>query len=358
MPPGMSAAPEASSAPKPSPPKETKREEPKEEPMEVDDEDAQAKKAADALKTEGNALYKARNFDEAIQKYERAWETYPKDVAYLTNLSAVYFEKGDYEKCIETAEKAVEEGRELRCDYKTIAKALGRIGNAYNKLGDLDNAIKYYSKSLTEHRTPDILTKLREAEKAQAQAAKEAYIDPAKAEAAREEGNTAFKAGDYATAVKHYTEAIKRAPTDPRGYTNRSAAYTKLLALPEALRDADEAIKQDPKFIKAYIRKGLVQQGMKEHTSALATLQKASELDTEKKHQHELESNMTKIMMELQTQRSGESEEETYARAMRDPEVAEIMNDPVMRQILSDAQQNPRALQDHMKNPMISQKSE
>jgi stress-induced-phosphoprotein 1 len=32
------------------------------------------------------------------------------------------------------------------------------------------------------------------------------------------------------------------------------------------------------------------------------------------------------------------------------------MNDPVMQQILQQAQQNPAALQDHMKNPGVSKK--
>jgi len=59
-------------------------------------------------------------------------------------------------------------------------------------------------------------------------------------------------------------------------------------------------------------------------------------------------------MMELQQQRSGETDEQIYQRAMRDPEVQEIMADPLMRQILADSQQDPRALMDHMKNPMVS----
>ncbi|OXH42341.1 stress-induced-phosphoprotein 1 [Cryptococcus neoformans] len=359
--------PSSSSAPEPTPAPRPKAEEPKKqaepatepeaEPMGVEeDEGAKARKEAEELKAQGNTSYKARKFDEAIEFYTKAWDLYPKDVTFLTNLSAVYFEQGEYQKCIETCEKAVEEGRDLRADYKVFAKAYGRIGSSYSKLGDLGQAIKFFQKSLTEHRTPDILTKLREAEKAKAEADRQAYIDPEKAEKAREEGNEAFKKGDFAGAQKHYSEAIKRLPTDPRAYNNRAACYTKLLALPEALKDAETAISIDPTFIKAYIRKALVQEGMKEYTAALETLQKATEADVEKKHTRELETNMMKVMNEIQQQRSSETEEETYARAMRDPEVAEIMNDPIMRQILADAQQNPRALNDHMKNPMIAQK--
>lgn len=37
-------------------------------------------------------------------------------------MAAVYFEQGDYQKTIETCEKAVEEARELRADYKVLAK--------------------------------------------------------------------------------------------------------------------------------------------------------------------------------------------------------------------------------------------
>ena len=109
-------------------------------------------------------------------------------------------------------------------------------------------AIQFYQKSLTEHRTPDVLNKLRDAEKEKAAAEATAYIDPALSEKAREEGNALFKAGDFAAAVKAYTESIKRAPKDPRGYNNRALCYTKLAALPEALKDTEEAIKVDPTF--------------------------------------------------------------------------------------------------------------
>ncbi len=72
---------------------------------------------------------------------------------------------------------------------------LGRTGSAYERQNDLANAIKFYGKSLTEHRTPDILAKLREAEKRKKDEDIKAYIDPELAEKAREEGNVAFKVG-------------------------------------------------------------------------------------------------------------------------------------------------------------------
>jgi len=56
------------------------------------------------------------------------------------------------------------------------------------------------------------------------------------------------KVGEFANAVQAYSEAIKRDPTDARGYNNRAAAYTKLAALPEALKDAEHAIELDNKF--------------------------------------------------------------------------------------------------------------
>ncbi|KAH8105503.1 chaperone [Cristinia sonorae] len=350
----------STSTPKPSPPPTSKPAEPvKEETEDVemeDDEEAKARKDAEAEKKAGSEAYKLRDFAKAAGHFEKAWELWPKDITFLTNLGAVYFEQGEFDKCIETCEKAVEEGRSIRADYKLIAKALGRIGSAYSRKNDLPEAIKYFNKSLTEHRTPDILNKLRETERAQAEAARLAYIDPEKANEAREQGNALFKAGDFAGAVKAYTESIKRDPADPRGYNNRSNAYTKLVALPEALKDAEEAIKVDPKFVKAYIRKSHVLFAMRDYTKAIEAAQVASDIDEEKKHTREIQEQMLKCQQALFSQREGESEEETLQRAMRDPEIANIMGDPIMQSILQQAQKDPQALQDHMKNPSVRSK--
>lgn len=315
---------------------------------------AQAKEQKDL----GNAKYKAKEFDEAILHYSKAWELH-KEVTFLTNLAAAYLEQGKYDECIRECERAVEEGRDMRADYKLIAKAFGRIGTAYQKKDDLDQAIKFYNKSLTEHRTPDILAKLKEAEKAKATKERLAYIDPAKAEEERNAGNALFKTGDFAGSVKSYTEAIKRDPESAvaaKSYSNRAAAFTKLMSFPEALKDAEEAIRLDPTFPKGYIRKAVAQFSLKEPQKALDTIMQAREVDKDNKNKTEIDGLYNKCMTALYQQRSTETEEETMRRIQNDPEIAQILQDPVMQSILQQAQQDPAALQSHLQNPMIRQK--
>jgi stress-induced-phosphoprotein 1 len=291
---------------------------------EPEDEEEKAKKEAKAKADEekalGTASYKKRQFDDAIEHYTKAWDLY-KDITYLNNLGAAYFEKGDFEKCIEACQKAVEEGREMLADFKLIAKAFGRIGSAYEKQGDLTKAIDNYQRALTEHRTPDILNKLRAAEKAKIKAEKESYINPEEAEKARELGNQKFKEADWAAAVEAYSEMIKRSPEDPRGYSNRAACFIKLLAFPSALTDCDEAIKRDPKFIRAYLRKAQALFAMREYNRCLDVCTEAAEHDEGRKNAREIEQQQQKALQAQYSAREGETEAQTMERIQRDPEV-------------------------------------
>ncbi|RDA90747.1 hypothetical protein CP533_2972 [Ophiocordyceps camponoti-saundersi (nom. inval.)] len=343
------------------PAKKDPQPEPEAEPEELDEEALEKKKKkaeADKEKALGTEKYKKREFDEAIKHYSKAWECFP-DITYLNNLGAAYFEKGDYDKCVEACTKAIDEGRQMYADFKLIAKSYARIGTAYEKKGELALAIENYNRSLTEHRMPDVLTKLRAAERANLEASKKAYIDPAKAEEAREEGNKKFKETDFPGAVAAYSEMIKRAPDDPRGYSNRAAAFIKLFEFPSALEDCDAAIKRDATFIRAYIRKAQAYFGMRKYSECVDACTEAHQVDTEHHkgaNAREIEQQQQKAFAAMYAARDNETEEQTRDRLAKDPEIMSIMQDPVMQSILQQAQSDPKALQEHMRNPSVRSK--
>jgi stress-induced-phosphoprotein 1 len=130
-------------------------------------------------------------------------------------------------------------------------------------------------------------------------------------------------------------------------------------------------------LVKAHIRKASVLFALREYTKALDALEVAKEHDEAAglKSAREIQELSFKIQSAISAQRANETEQETLDRAMRDPEVGvrlflfhllaifvfnlgrqEIMTDPVMQSILQQAQGNPQALQDHMKNPTVRNK--
>ncbi|KAM8717079.1 hypothetical protein ACLKA7_003877 [Drosophila subpalustris] len=296
----------------------------------------------------GNAAYKKKEFDTALKHYNAAIEHDPTDITFHNNIAAVYFERKEYDACIKQCEKGIEIGRENRADFKLIAKSLARIGNTYRKMENYKQAKFYYEKAMSEHRTPEIKTSLSEVEAKIKEEERRAYIDPTKAEEEKEKGNDYFKKGDYSNAVKHYTEAIKRNPDDPKLYSNRAACYTKLAAFDLGLKDCDTCIKLDEKFIKGYIRKGKILQGMQQTSKASTAYQKALELDP---NNAEAIDGYRQCSMNFQR-----NPQEVLKNAMADPEIQQILKDPAMRMILEQMQNDPNAVKEHLQNPAIADK--
>jgi len=87
---------------------------------------------------------------------------------------------------------------------------------------------------------------------------------------------------------------------------------------------------------------------MQQYSRANTAFQKALELDP---NASEALEGYRACMMETNS-----NPEEVRKRAMADPEVQAILRDPAMRMILEQMQSDPRALQDHLKNPAVAAK--
>jgi tetratricopeptide (TPR) repeat protein len=69
----------------------------------------------------------------------------------------------------------------------------------------------------------------------------------------RELGNERFRSGDYAGAIRFYTQAIKNNTRTSAIYANRSLAYLRANNANKALEDAHEAVKLDAQNTKVCV---------------------------------------------------------------------------------------------------------
>ena len=124
---------------------------------------------------------------------------------------------------------------------------------------------------------------LQKAQKLKKDADAKAYIDPAKAEEHKAAGSELYKAGDYPKALKEFDEGIRRNPESVALYSNRCATLIKLMDITAALKDAEKCIDLDPKFIKAYARKGSCHHLMKEYHKAMKAYEDGLKIDPDNK---------------------------------------------------------------------------
>ncbi|XP_039056923.1 hsp70-Hsp90 organizing protein 3-like [Hibiscus syriacus] len=159
-----------------------------------------------------------------------------------------------------------------------------------------------------------------------------------------------------ANCIPHEIQSLRRNPKDPRTYSNRAACYTKLGAMPEGLKDAEKCIELDPTFSKGYTRKGAIQ-FFKEYDKALETYQEGLKHDP---NNQELLDGFRRCVEQINKASRGdftpEELKERQAKAMQDPEIQNILSDPVMRRVLIDLQENQNEAQEHMKNPRVMNK--
>ncbi|KAG2340129.1 hypothetical protein BDR05DRAFT_950599 [Suillus weaverae] len=83
-----------------------------------------------------------------------------------------------------------------------------------------------------------------------------------RAKIAKDQGNAAFKSGDYPAAIGHYTSAILANADDSTFPLNRAAAYLKLGKNEDAERDCTTVLKLSPNNVKALFRRGQARMGL------------------------------------------------------------------------------------------------
>ncbi|CAI8506079.1 unnamed protein product [Hanseniaspora opuntiae] len=309
------------------------------------------------LKNKGNELYKQKQFDEAIEYYTKAFDTY-KDVLYLTNIAAATLESGKFDEALEILNEAVEFAKETHASYEIMGKIYHKIANVYIKRDNKEEALKYLKKSLTEDRKPDVLAKKKKLEKEIKISKENSYLSKDKALEASNAGKDLFAKQNYAEAVKMFDEAIKRDPSDYKHYSNRSACLFKLLAFPDCIRDCETVIEKEPSFIKVYIRKAQCLLTMQKYAAAIITISKAMDQSPSPAESTSLANVKYEINAAIDRRLNNNTlkREEVVQAALAEPEIRDIVQDPVMVNILEQAKTDPSVIMQHYQNPTFNKR--
>ncbi|XP_039940996.1 tetratricopeptide repeat protein 12 isoform X2 [Hirundo rustica] len=88
------------------------------------------------------------------------------------------------------------------------------------------------------------------------------------ANALKEQGNEAFRRGDFALAVQRYSEGLEKLRDKQELYTNRAQAYLKLREYEKAISDCEWALKCNKNCLKAYFLMGKAHLALQHFTEA------------------------------------------------------------------------------------------
>ncbi|MDB5012425.1 MAG: hypothetical protein JWQ25_627 [Daejeonella sp.] len=227
----------------------------------------------------GMSYYKKQNYDEAINEFDEAIKLDPKEKFSYQWKGDALQQKKQYDAAITCYNEIIRltpkdlSGYRLRATAYNAKKEYDRAINEYNQMLRIDSlshatfnnrAIAYrnqklYDLALADHNQAITL------------GPKETSYYYARAATYKEKG-------DIASAIKDYDETISLIGKSS-AYLSRAYFFNRIGKTDEALKDFNEAIRLDPKYIYAYTGRGNFYRKLGKYEISEADYAKAIELD-------------------------------------------------------------------------------
>lgn len=198
-----------------------------------------------AYVSRGLAYKDLRNYQLALEDFNKVTQLYPDFSQPYFNRGLVYYEAGRYDDALKECNKAVE----LHSAY---AEAYNCRGSAYVKLGRAQQAIMDYDMAID--------------------------LDPLNPRYYNNRAAALQILGNYPLAINDYNKAIEIQPRYESAYNNRGHAYKDVGNFQMAIKDFGKIIDLNPGNAKAYYSLGQTYQKLGEVEQSIFYFQKAASL--------------------------------------------------------------------------------
>ncbi|XP_038596894.1 RNA polymerase II-associated protein 3 [Tachyglossus aculeatus] len=233
---------------------------------------------------------------EELQDFVRELESWEKDIKQMD--SDLRRQNGDPEEALPPVRN-----ENLKKKKKNKSNGTSKKTTEENK----KNKIKSFD--YEEWEKLDVDTILEELDKEESASDSEEdgiHIDPEKALAEKEKGNTFFKQGKYDDAIECYTKGMDADPYNPVLPTNRASAFFRMKKYAVAESDCNLAIALNRNYAKAYVRRGAARFALQKFSDAKEDYEKVLDLDP---HNFEAKNELKKINQALHTEEDFNSKE-------------------------------------------------
>lgn len=234
--------------------------------------------AGELYRLQGNDAFRRQDYDEAIHFYGEAMNYQKNNASIYTNRAAAGLK---VDNCLMAEADCT---KALGLDPNN-PKAFNRRGQARQRLGDIEGAIKDFTEAQKYHSDTSITENLKKCEKIlqekgaslaaerkaeeERKAREKENVNP---DQIRAEAKELFKSGDYAGAAEKYTIGIdsgKLSKDDQVTFlNNRGTCFIQMKEERSALADLDAVLDMDFYNAKARLRRGITNENIEKYSKA------------------------------------------------------------------------------------------
>jgi tetratricopeptide (TPR) repeat protein len=197
---------------------------------------------AAAYNNRGNFLIERKEFQRAVEDFNRALKLLPTEGTIYAGRGTAYYHLRQYDLAISDFDTS------LRLKPNLFV-ALSNRGSAYSEKRDLDRALADYSAALR--------------------------LNPKSGVTLIGRGSVLITKGEYDRAIADAKEALRLNARDGHAYAMRGDARRGKGEIEGAIEDYTEAVRLDPTLIRAFVGRGLVYEKMGDRRRASADLSAA-----------------------------------------------------------------------------------